>query len=1188
MGSIQLQTGFCSAGLPLVFNEVPGILGSHPVRELQILDGFVASGSHSDKPAINLVPTNTLWSCAPRTPFHTLAQQGISWADQAAVLMRGAAVMTGPSLRLGQTLEQRLEQKIRFQLVVDSMKTAFEDLYSRGRLATYNKHGLQFEYVKVRREDAPLLVHMGSMGLRFGPSLFVVDDFLPGLSFEDNEMVMDMVAVHEFGEMAFNDHNRASLLEFAIAQREGVLGRYLELLKSKYQLKFRDVSINRMMEYLEGATENTDDVVDEPDVASDTDKGARDSIALATQYADSFVWPRELYRRFHTALDDPDSKIEEKKFEEYAKRMTCNEQLKHFLDHATNQVLQSIRNLPFDVEPLDCYRVAQNAFYRMLVPMESELDEGVLDIRMADAGMLTQTLGEIGEQIAQAISQKTRNSFEHPVRKVFWERSLAEHLKILKAQKRFLEHVHHFAINGLPREAHYTVLAGAWNAWKMTEPHPFGRLEGLLTKLADRRMDIMNALSGMRELTEKLNGVSQEEQAELVQILVARQLIDLRKKFSNLTWGDLGFVAQLICLGAVAGGGVRAFERCCVCLPDWMSIKTDVDSTLQQWGGRGSVEKKIVIKRYSLAQKDEDRQTALEQVSTVYFSAGETGVQELERDLGVGVVSRALAIELLVRKCRKSGPRLIPKLWLIPVFAKKFELTPKDIAGLVKMVLDSELAIPALMSYPSLRDLSAEVMRLYAHYLRTDVDCRAVVEWAWERLPDVKAGATENLAPLSEGLDHFANDHARSPCASVTAVFSTTDIWMWSLATNRLDLQREEQRFETSQLDPEDAQVIAMARTVCDGISFDNRGRPSHPDVLFGDGTFAALASLWNRPHLHQDLSFLVNAFGKTRQMSVGQDEQILFDDVVRYWLISKYYLKKQGQGCEYLGRVLEMEGRGLDVYAACEDNALAKMGLMVRDKRYELWEDFSHDDKNNFLAGIFSWHELMEYVVQHEFPVDVVGRYLQAEALKDKLACVEKYHEEAGKKWIRYGTIILKHNPDQFTEYAQALHSCYLDAALPTAVPEFILAVMNSEMPADDAVRFFGLVDERLQNDPDLWLATARHVRRFVREYPHRCYNILYYLFNRSRKSFVKWSINDLVCLCRLYSFFALATPLGNEPHGHLRVLVMDELSSRKSSPKPRQIMEEAILRAAKELGLRTKADRLDFWYSLGWARGT
>ena len=152
---------------------------------------------------------------------------------------------------LALTLEQYLAQE---DLVTGLYKKALKE----DRVGLYKGHGMEFEVACVSVEELP--ERLRRYGMAFSHCLYnVFDEFIGGTKYALSRgswllfVVYDMhpgtttdylgyAAVHERGEqVTLGDHNRASLLEFAVARAEKKLKAYMRWLEKHCPEKFADV-----------------------------------------------------------------------------------------------------------------------------------------------------------------------------------------------------------------------------------------------------------------------------------------------------------------------------------------------------------------------------------------------------------------------------------------------------------------------------------------------------------------------------------------------------------------------------------------------------------------------------------------------------------------------------------------------------------------------------------------------------------------------------------------------------------------------------------------------------------------------------------------------------------------------------------------------------------------------------------
>ncbi len=317
------------------------------------------------------------------------------------------AVRMAAAHGLGLRLEQRLNQAL--VLHVPGALSDFERTYARADQRNYNKHGLNFTYAVVKREDFPYMLALGTPGLQVTvmrqgeavPLLFVMEDFFARVPLELRSTLIEFIAVHEYGEAVFGDHHQASLLEFAIAQREGVLEKYLKFLSQKSLLKFRDIAVNRMIPELlrEGEEVEQGGAAELAEVRL----GESSSADQAAVYRDGFSWPPNLYS-LYSQPDREDQYIARDKMEEWAARVTVNEQVRDHLELAASQALEAGRTmLASEGQGPQVLRRVFSAFYQTLLPLARELDNETLRADYIDAPRAAAVLQDAYQQIQNGL-----------------------------------------------------------------------------------------------------------------------------------------------------------------------------------------------------------------------------------------------------------------------------------------------------------------------------------------------------------------------------------------------------------------------------------------------------------------------------------------------------------------------------------------------------------------------------------------------------------------------------------------------------------------------------------------------------------------------------------------------------------------------------------------------------------------
>lgn len=211
---------------------VTGMAGDYVLTDTALIDSFIQikePQSHLEDPIIAnqwLARTSKFFQPTSVTLTSSFA------ASRRRTIQKPETIQTS-GLRLTLEVTQRLLLEMTVSMSIQSLFSAWGSIYDQAEKRQYNKHGLDFEYAVVRREDFPYLLSIGSAGLSLGDMRFVMEDFFIDLSEEERERFIEAVAVHEYGESVFNNHHQASLLEFEVVRRDGFLERYLEMLGQK-------------------------------------------------------------------------------------------------------------------------------------------------------------------------------------------------------------------------------------------------------------------------------------------------------------------------------------------------------------------------------------------------------------------------------------------------------------------------------------------------------------------------------------------------------------------------------------------------------------------------------------------------------------------------------------------------------------------------------------------------------------------------------------------------------------------------------------------------------------------------------------------------------------------------------------------------------------------------------------------
>ncbi len=325
---------------------------------------------------------------------------------------QGVALTTG--LRMSHKLSQMLELSQSIQLLqtlsLVQKHGTVEDHYAlifdnaRKLHVKINELGLDFEVALISRYDLPEIMHMGSAGMMAFGYAFVVEDFSADLDERTRERFIQLVAVHEYGEVIFGDHHKASLLELAVARHMGILEPYLEFLEQRYALKFRDVALHRLrkplIKGLKRAGFKIDKKSEEPTEDWKPSLETDPEVVNATRIIERYGVSRDVRARFQAAVRD-DKKMTDEELAEWVGYITALEQTRAFHQRA----LQDVDNALGESDHSLALRLA---VFRSLGVLQHEMDEGVLDDRIEP---------ELKERMGRELIANVREIIENsPVR----------------------------------------------------------------------------------------------------------------------------------------------------------------------------------------------------------------------------------------------------------------------------------------------------------------------------------------------------------------------------------------------------------------------------------------------------------------------------------------------------------------------------------------------------------------------------------------------------------------------------------------------------------------------------------------------------------------------------------------------------------------------------------------------------
>lgn len=337
----------------------------------------------------------------------------------------------------------RQSQQIKIELTLPDPLSGFANLYERAEKRQYRKHGLDFEYAVLKRSQLPYVDN--SPGLSFNGMAFVVEDVIvgPEISAQQQAKIVELIAVHEYGEAVFGDHHQASLLEFEVARREGFLEEYLSIMERRCFLKFRDIALNRMGNELLEACATRD--MNFQTAASEIEEYRAEenhSVLQAAALRDAFRWPEELFHRYRHALDEDVDKARQE-IENWADRMMVNEQARTHLDLAAQHgselfegALKANRSLDHSVLE------AIAAFYETFGNYVRESKEGLWNSEHIELSVIQPAVQEAQTQFHRKLDTCIQRHLSEPERPQalarvtelsFFQRNFEAHLEIARA-----------------------------------------------------------------------------------------------------------------------------------------------------------------------------------------------------------------------------------------------------------------------------------------------------------------------------------------------------------------------------------------------------------------------------------------------------------------------------------------------------------------------------------------------------------------------------------------------------------------------------------------------------------------------------------------------------------------------------------------------------------------------------------
>lgn len=296
------------------------------------------------------------------------------------------------------------------QLQSQALELSFRDplsryaaLYRDSRKLQVQDAGLDVEVARVGRRDAPELAEMGSAGIMVGGHSFVVEDFFVDLGSAEREQFLTLVAIHEYGERIFNDHHQASRLELAMAMRMGVLEPYLQFLKGRYLLKFRDVVLHRLPDQAGEALEEEGIDSDAGNFSAEAPSVDAEAVAAAEAIIRRFRVPPQVVAAY-AGVDREDKRVLKGRVKRWAKVVVALEQTQAFyrraLDDAAN-ALEDVLARP-GTTARDAMLAIRVGLFRSLGVWKEEADEGTLHIARLSAEVRDKLVVDLLRELQEA------------------------------------------------------------------------------------------------------------------------------------------------------------------------------------------------------------------------------------------------------------------------------------------------------------------------------------------------------------------------------------------------------------------------------------------------------------------------------------------------------------------------------------------------------------------------------------------------------------------------------------------------------------------------------------------------------------------------------------------------------------------------------------------------------------------
>lgn len=181
-----------------------------------------------------------------------------------------------------------------YKYMSETSPEIWRNVSEHGRIRTYKKHGLNFQYAVLTHDDYKKHDKFGQVFKLCGGGMVSYDNKTNSyLIFVDGDMLseefIEYAAVHEKGETLFNDHIKATMLEFAVSDKDKKFTDYLNWLRAHYPSKFS--SIFTYIEGLENFIPSENRISPKEATGPPVEEPERENYKIAKKITDSFKWP---------------------------------------------------------------------------------------------------------------------------------------------------------------------------------------------------------------------------------------------------------------------------------------------------------------------------------------------------------------------------------------------------------------------------------------------------------------------------------------------------------------------------------------------------------------------------------------------------------------------------------------------------------------------------------------------------------------------------------------------------------------------------------------------------------------------------------------------------------------------------------------------------------------------------------